>query len=209
VTVVYCCTHQAAFTVYPPGHYPYGRVAVAPSAPDGELLREGDAGATETSDAEGDADATETSDPEGDAASRPLDWVLTVFGAAQDAAAGQAWPRRAPARWRTQGRWLQLGAQLLGIGLVGDDTEDEQRHREQMAEALGVPTLRLREGTQRYRQSRGYRERGRAVMDVVQQLPTPRSLNDRILAAGAIAGLWGRPSRWDPGGRVVRPLLFC
>jgi hypothetical protein len=197
LAVVRCSTHQVAFTVYPPGHYPYGRVAVAPAAPDGELLRKGD------------ADATETSNAEGDAVSRPLDWVLSVFSAAQDASQGQAWPRESPARWRTQGRWLQLGARLLGIGPVADDVADEQRHREQMAETLGVPALHLLEGARRFRLSRGYRERGRAVVEVLQQLPVPRSLSERLLAAGAIAGLWGRPSRWDPGGRTLRPLLFC
>jgi len=221
LAVMRCSTHQVAFTVYPPGHYPYGRVAVAPVAPGGELLREGDADVTETSDAEGDADAAETSDAQGDAAStktsdaagdavsRALDWVLTVFGAAQDAAEGHAWPRESPSRWRTQGRWLQLGARLLGIDPVADNAEDEPHYREQIAETLGVPALRLRDGAQRYRLSRGYRERGRAVLKVLQQLPTPRSLAERLLAAGAIAGLWGRPSRWDPGGRTLRPLLFC
>jgi len=197
LAVMRCSTHQVAFTVYPPGHYPYGRVAVAPVAPGGELLREGD------------ADVTETSDAAGDAASRALDWVLTVFGAAQDAAEGHAWPRESPSRWRTQGRWLQLGARLLGIDPVANNAEDEPHYREQIAETLGVPALRLRDGAQRYRLSRGYRERGRAVLKVLQQLPTPRSLAERLLAAGAIAGLWGRPSRWDPGGRTLRPLLLC
>jgi hypothetical protein len=197
LAVMRCSTHQVAFTVYPPGYYPYGRVAVAPVAPGGELLREGD------------ADVTETSGAQGDAVSRALDWVLTVFGAAQDAAEGHAWPRESPSGWRTQGRWLQLGARLLGIGPAADGTADEQRYREQMAGMLGVSALHVLEGARRFRSSRGYRERGRAVMALLARLPTPRSLGERLLAAGAIAGLWGRPSRWDPGGRVVRPLLFC
>jgi hypothetical protein len=197
LTVVQCSTHQVAFTLYPPGHYPYGRVAVAPVAPDGSLLRQAD------------VDSITVSNDAGGTPTEPVDWSPTVFGAAQDAAAGQAWPRESPARWRTQGRWLQLSARLLGIGPVVDDGEGERRAREQIAETLGVPALRLRDGAQRFRQGRGYRERGRAVMALLARLPTPRSLGERLLAAGAIAGLWGRPSRWDPGGRQMRPLLFC
>jgi hypothetical protein len=205
LAVVRCSTHQVAFTMYPPGHYPYGRVAVAPIAPGGELLLKGDAGAAETSHAEGEETSVATSDAEEDAASGRLDWSLTVFGAAQDASQGQAWPREKPSRWRTQGRWLQLGAQLLGIGPVTDGTEDEQRYREQMAGMLGVPALHVLEGARHFRNSRGYRERGRVVLALLARLPTLRSLGERILAAGAIAGLWGRPSRWDPGGRGGRP----
>jgi hypothetical protein len=38
VTLVHCQTHRRAFTLYPLGHVPYGRVAVAPVGLDGEVL---------------------------------------------------------------------------------------------------------------------------------------------------------------------------
>jgi hypothetical protein len=38
VTVLQCQTHRRAFTLYPLGHIPYGRIAVAPVALDGELV---------------------------------------------------------------------------------------------------------------------------------------------------------------------------
>jgi hypothetical protein len=199
LTVVRCTTHKKALTLYPPGHYPYGRVAVAPAAPDGALLLKADQVSAEGNDVEG-----------GKSVSR-VDWSMTVFEAAQDAAQAEAWPRESPSRWRTQGRWLQLGARLLGIGPAVYDTNTDrgQRHRERMAGTLGLRTMHVLEGAQRYKDSRGYCDRGQTVMHVLHQLPMPRTLSERILAAGAIAGLWGQPSRWDPRLRVVRPLLFC
>ena len=38
VTVMHCRTHRRAFTLYPLGHIPYGRVAVAPVGLDGEVV---------------------------------------------------------------------------------------------------------------------------------------------------------------------------
>ena len=38
ICVAKCVTHNRAFTLYPPGQVPYGRVGVAPVALDGETL---------------------------------------------------------------------------------------------------------------------------------------------------------------------------
>src|SRR4051812_12975097 len=35
LTVARCGPHRRAFTLYPPGHVPYGRVAIAPVSSDG------------------------------------------------------------------------------------------------------------------------------------------------------------------------------
>ena len=35
--ILYCATHRRYFTVYPPGHVPYGRVAVAPVDERGQI----------------------------------------------------------------------------------------------------------------------------------------------------------------------------
>ena len=43
--VLRCTTHDLGFTLYPPGHVPYGRRAIAPVAADGSLVRGDDAGA--------------------------------------------------------------------------------------------------------------------------------------------------------------------
>ena len=66
VAVVGCRVHgKRRYTLYPAGHYPYGRVAVVPYSASGELLWEADSGGPA--------------------------WQATLFGAAQDAAQGQMW----------------------------------------------------------------------------------------------------------------------
>ena len=67
LTVLVCGTHEVGFTLYPPGHVPYGRAAVARVAPDGRAIIDGPSGA-EVFDG-------------------------TVFAAALDASKGTAWDR--------------------------------------------------------------------------------------------------------------------
>lgn len=132
-------------------------------------------------------------------------WEQTIFVAATDAAKGQLWARSSPSeddwRQRTQGRWLELGAKLLGLDEVGE------RVREQLAERLGLDCLDVIEEARAYRAAIGLRGRGRVIARMLARLPIRRSLCDDLLVCGSIAGLWGRPSRWDPGGPVGGVLL--
>jgi hypothetical protein len=189
LTVARCGLHGRAFTLYPPGHVPYGRIAVAPMSTGGALIKE----------------APPAEDTPEEAPVPLLDWPGTVFGAAIDAAAGRPWPRQhpaGPAHWRTQGRRLVRGARLIGIGPTAAD--DELDPREPMARRLGVPTLVLVEQARRWKEAHGYRERGAAIARVLAEMEVSRSVSDRLMCAGALAGLWGQPSCWDPVGRVVR-----
>jgi hypothetical protein len=193
LTVARCELHDRAFTLYPPGHVPYGRSAVAPVSSDGELLRDAPSGERTA----------------GEAPITPPSFSDTVFGAAIDAANGRAWPRKHPdwsAHWRTQGRRLVRGARLLGIAPTPAD--NEARHREQMARHLGVPTLVLIEQGRRWNNARGYRERGLAIVLVLAEMEASRRLSDRLMCAGALGGLWGQPSRWYPGTGVLHRLPF-
>lgn len=178
VTVVRCRTHGRAFTLYPPGHVPYGRVAVAPVSASG-------------------APILIASPP-----ARELGWSATLLAAALDAAAGTAWSREYdeedPRWWHTQGRRIARAAELVGIGPV-----DEVR-RAEIAEQLGVPHLELRKGMGRWADASGYRSRGLAVVELVGLLGSGRCVCDQVIAAGAVAGLWGPASRWDPATRVLR-----
>lgn len=89
LTVVRCTTHGRAFTLYPPGHVPYSRVALVRLAPSGEAVRD----------------------------TEPFSG--TLFEAARDAAQRVAWPRESPGGsdrwWGTQGRHLQRAAHLTGV----------------------------------------------------------------------------------------------
>lgn len=171
VAVVGCVVHaRGRYTLYPPGHYPYGREAAAPCSASGSVLREG-------------------------GRCRPA-WAVTLFRAALDAAAGLWWASDSPwedaRRRRTQGRRLEFGARLLGV-----HPEFDERERERIATRLGVATLKLRDAAGVW--SRSWRERGAAIVVVLDALSLDAALLDRVLAAGAVSDAWPEPRRWDAG----------
>ena len=174
LVVARCRTHARSFTVYPPGHVPYGRVAVVPLDLAGREIR------------------TEWGGPSfGD----------TLLEAAADAAAGRRWPRSGaaePGTRRTQGRRLERASSLLGLDLA-----TPERTRERLAATLSVPLLTLREAArQSWHAGGSWTERGLQLERVLLEVREPV----RLLLAGEVAGLWGRPSRWDPGGHgTLRP----
>ncbi|MDP2958880.1 MAG: hypothetical protein Q8N53_20820 [Longimicrobiales bacterium] len=169
VAVVGCSAHPLGrYTLYPPGHVPYGRKPAVPCSPSGGLLR--------------------------DAVTGEPPWEATLFAAAVDAAGGERWPSDSPAgdprRWRTQGRRLELAGRLVGVHAEIDDAA-----RERIATRLGVPTLRLRTAAREWAAS--WTMRGAAVLAVLLAVSVDGALLDRILAAGALGGLWAEPRRWD------------
>ena len=155
---------------------------------------------------------------EAEPAPQPLAWEQTLFVAALEASRGQAWVREAwpwtreaesvpnaEALWATQLRWMRRCEALLGLA-----PEMTPSTREQLAWQLGVPCLVLIAASQSLAGFRGYRARGQVVVRIMRQLPVRPRLVDDLVAAGYVAGLWGRPSRWDPGGAgggVLRPLF--
>lgn len=174
--VVHCATHPVhSFTLYPAGHFPYGRKALVRSSVAGPLML--------------------------DAETREPVWDGTVLEAAQQAASGVRWvPHSAhtvvPAVRRTQGRRLELAGLLLGVHPDLDDVE-----RERIATRLRVPTMTLRSATSMW--SSIWTSRGAAIVVVLAAVPVDSSLLDRLLSAGYVAGLWAQPRRWDPPRRWV------
>jgi len=196
LTVVECRTHGVAFTLYPPGYVPYGRVAIAPVDPEGRLLHEStEHGALEVG---GSVDDDSDAGP----VARSLAWSSTLFRAAQDAAQGLPWPRVASGCdcWRTQGRWIVLGATILGLmsATEGSMTGD----------LLGVSALGQREAAAAYAAASGYRDRGQAVTLPLAELEQAGLLAlDQILVAGFVAARWGPPRRWDSRSGRLRRLV--
>jgi hypothetical protein len=159
-----CEAHgRQGFTLYPPGHVPYGREAIAPVTPDGQCWRSG-----------------------------PERFCGTVFEAALDASRGRAWPRESggggDGYWPSMWRRLADAEVWLGVspGL-------EERGRERCAADLLVDLLPLREGARAIGTAPGYRSRGAAVMKVLGELPEGLPLLERLLRAGHAAGLFGEP----------------
>ena len=172
IAVVGCRIHGGGcFTLYPPGHIPYGRKPIAPTGPSGVLYVE-----------------VETGKPH---------WEATLFSAPVDASKEQRWYEESPPedarRRRTQGRRTEWAGLLLGVHPTTDDCT-----RERIADRLGIPLLRHREACALWQKP--WPSRGRAVAAVLGALPVTGALGEKILAAGAVAGLWGEAMRW-PGRR--------
>jgi hypothetical protein len=124
----------------------------------------------------------------------------TLFGAALEARdADASGVRRMPRRTLT--RRLEWCAAMLGLsGRV------PERGRDTIADTLWVPRLAVREGAQAYGASRRLCDRAAAVLTAWTRVPLIRR-HAGVFVAGYVAGLWGRPSRWDPGGAMLRPLV--
>ena len=182
VAVVGCRVHgRRRYTLYPPGHYPYGRVAAVAYSAGGELLL--------------DADGNQPQ------------WQATLFGAAQEAAEGRIWPaeqhswedRRDTRRRRTQGRRMEMAGRLTGVS-----GELDKREREKIATRLGVATMTVIEQARCWRRS--WKSRGAAIVAVLAALACSATLGDRMGAAGAVSDLWGPPrprlvARWEQAGK--------
>jgi hypothetical protein len=175
VAVCRCHTHGVSFTVYPPGHVPYGRIAMAAADSEGRQIR-------------------------GDALGS------TVFSAVLDASeregeVGQDAMRASQTHRRTQGRRIGLCAAIVGIG---GGLSEQVRGR--IADALSVSLLTLRDMAQTYAASRSMCERASAVLVVLKYMDLARRRTG-LLVAGHFAGVWGRPSYWDPCSQMLRALV--
>jgi hypothetical protein len=183
VTVLQCRTHRRAFTLYPLGHLPYGRLAVAPVGLDGELLR-----------------ATEGEQMGG---KRQPAWSTTLFGSAFAAI-------HAPTIKLTDSRWwatvpperLAQGAAILGV-----HPALSVRAADEIAFRLEIPRVVLRQAAGAYERARGRAARGGVLVGVLGELGDT-CLLDRVLAAGACAGCWGTVTRWDVASRGARGPVF-
>lgn len=192
VTVLCCRTHRGAFTLYPPGHFPYGRRTLAPLSPSGDILR----------------DLEEPGQPS---------WQGTLFAAAVDAAEGQPWPREPPGvgepegseqsvhggHWNTQRRHLEEAASLFGLSPAAD-----ARLSEKLAARLDIPGLVLLEAQRDFATARGYRARGCVLLSVLDQLPASPALTNRLLGCAAASGYCGSITRWELSLHGPRSLLF-
>ncbi len=185
VTVAQCRTHRRAFTLYPLGHIPYGRLAVAPVTLDGQAVL-----------------STESEPTTGDR--RSPAWRATQLGAAF-AAIDDPTVKLTDRRWwatQTPER-LARSAALLGVhpGLAVPDADA-------IAFRLELPRLVLRQAADAYAHARGRAARGQVLVGVLDQLGADACLLDRILAAGVCAGCWGTVTRWDRASRGVRGQVF-
>lgn len=192
LSVVYCAVHDVSFTLYPPGHIPYSREALTPTAEGGQRISsEPDPHAVDG------GEHTEASEFRG-----------TFFDAALDAAQGRIGRREDSAGssdlwWSTQGRRLQRGLTLFGLTA---DVEMDEQHV--VAEILAIDTLLLADQSRQIEQRPGYRQRGQSICAVLAALPPGAWLPDRLAECGHCRGIWGAPWRWDPRSGTLRRRPF-
>lgn len=106
------------------------------------------------------------------------------------------WDDRRQLTLRTQRRWLQRGAALLGLIQQGELSE-------QIRARLTLPGLDHRQARIGFAAGQSLRERGGAVTSLLAELAMDAELWRGLLAAGHLAGLWGPPALWR-AGRVER-----
>ena len=173
--VMRCLDHKRAFTLYPCGHVPYGRHRVAPVSEDGALLNS------------------------------PA-WSATMFHAPLDAGAGVLWPAHSPAddphRRRTQSRYIERAALLLGLSDVAPLIAQGLTSTH-----LAGDTLAVLEAATALDSAVGVHARGLIVADLIKTVPLRPGVLDAVLLAGSVAGLWGPPIRWEPARGRRRFLL--
>jgi len=129
------------------------------------------------------------------------------FAAALAAAAGERWLAEAvlgdpvAPRYPTQRRWIERCGRILGLS-----AGVEPRQAEGIAEELDLGALEHGPARQRFTGARRLRERGEAVVLVLDGVVLDAGLWPRLLAAGSLGGAWGRPWWWSPAvGRLVSP----
>ena len=202
--VLRCKTHKIAFTLYPPGHRPYGRKAVVPLAPDGGRPLD---------------DGAEKEDR------LRAELAGSMFDAALDAACDRLWDRCSRSYTRAGER--NVGREVACVQFDGEDryrsTQERQLARcmdlvgvsshqdeslgEEIADLLGVNRMLLVEQELRINLGSGPAVRGEAVCAVLQAMPRGMRY-ERLVACGRAAGLWGESFHWAPSMGAPRRLPF-
>lgn len=185
--VVRCSTHKRAMTIYPPGHYPYGRKPLQQLSPDG------------TQPLVAQEDSSGVVGPR-----LKTDFGETLFQAALDAAEGRAWLRKSTGA-ETDRYWSEQERQLvIAQGMTGVAEDLDSKVREGISRILGVELLVLLEEARRQAEDAGYRSRGRSIVRVLDAAPRSLCLVDRLYVAAHLAGFRGPPVRIEEKtGRLV------
>ncbi len=175
--IVKCETHNKAFTIYPPGHFPYGRQLLAPVAPNGDSI-------TKKNGLER--------------------FEGTLFDAAMDSARGHYWPFESmenslTPRRTTQSRHLSRTALMLGVqpGL-------HERLREEIKRILALPGQLYYDSTAIVNEHPDAQHQGKAICKLLNELEDSPSIFDRLAEVGANVCLWPPPKRWDPRHKRYR-----
>ena len=170
--ILRCRTHPHYFTVYPTGHTPHSRQRLTPIASPPVAPTEQAAAGEQ--------------------------WEGTVFEAAVGAASGKLGLREVihgdpiEPRYATQRHRIGRAGLLLALA-----AETGERVAEVVAQTLKLLGLEHQSARQAFSRSRTLAARGAVIVSVLQVMPLTGALDTRLLGAGFLVGLWGRPALWD------------
>ena len=186
LVVVQCLTHHVSFTIYPPGHVPYGRDPLIDTALDGFQI---------------------DTEPENDLLSAAFEG--TLFDAALKASQGCYYPKEGPYEsqvgcYDTQLNHIKKSAMLLGI------TEDHQvAHREQIAEALNIPRqFLIGQSCHTPGQQWNTIRSGQAVRQILENVPGD-CFFERLVSCGFICGIWPPLYIWNTAQKTMYKSAYC
>lgn len=175
LTVVECHTHSLYFTLYPPGHVPYGRRPLtAHVAVNGDKIT---------------YESTDIHNPE----NKLVGFENSLFDAALSACRSIIWPKESltgsmDPRFNTQLRQLDRASRLLGIHGTLDIKQTEE-----IVEILNLPGQVVAENLSELMHQSTVKRQGLAICQMLTALPQTLSLFERLADAGSTAALWPTP----------------
>ncbi len=179
LTVVECDTHHIYFTLYPFGHFPYGRHSLTAdiSVTGNKIINE----------------SIDIHDPE----NKLVIFQGTLFGAALDAGFSKIWPKESilgsiQSRYNTQLHHLDRTSRLLGIHSALDFKQIEE-----IAEILNLPGQVISENLSELRRQQTSKKQGQEICKLLMTLPQTLSLFEPLTEAGSTAALWPTPCFWN------------
>lgn len=166
--IIRCKTHKIGFTIYPPGHFPWGRRIIAPVESDNSKIK---------------------NSPE------EHRFTGTYFDAALDLNKGIVWPKESIlnslySRYLTQTRHIKRAGLFLGV-----DAELDEKSREIISQILNVPGQLIFESASL--SSDGYSTQSKAICNILSAVTEQTYLFERLSAAGQFIDLWPELSFWD------------
>ncbi len=181
LTVVSCKTHGDCFTLYPPGHVPYGREPLVLLTPEGHSV---------------------TRD-------RAPPYQDTYFQAALDAVGRPLWPEEGTEgsdqpRYATQARRVHRCSQLLGLlASAWDKVVDS------LWSTLGIPAGTWQQARKWVVNLKGIRGKSKAIVQLLALLPETNHSFFGLATLGHDAGFWPRPQAETPHLSSTPALFRC
>lgn len=186
LVVVQCTTHNVCFTIYPPGHVPYGREPLIDIALDGFQI-----------DAKLEKDAI------------PNSFEGSLFEASLKASQGLFYPKEGPYElpmicYDTQLNQIKKSAMLLGIAEA-----DQVSNNEHIAEILNISRqFQIGLSSHIHRAAWNSKKAGQSIRELLENLPRD-CLFERLASCGFVCGIWPPLYIWNAETRTLYKSVFC